>query len=141
LKKAGEIGARHLINPDLEDVETKVQQTEELLLDVVFDASGDQKAVTNAVKILKPGGKLVLVGIPPDAQYAFNMDLMRRKELSVINIRRQNHCVEEAIDLVISGKIDVEQMVTHHFTLEETPEAFDIVEGYKDGAIKAMISF
>jgi len=140
LKKAGEIGAKYLINPEIEDVGQKVVEQEELLLDVVFEASGEQDAVTNAIKILKPGGKLVLVGIPPDAQYTFNMDLMRRKELTVINVRRQNHCVEEAIDLVVSGKVDVEKMVTHNFTLEETPVAFDLVEGYKDGAIKAMIN-
>ncbi|MBT3384215.1 MAG: alcohol dehydrogenase catalytic domain-containing protein [Prolixibacteraceae bacterium] len=140
LKKAKEIGVAYLINPEKENVEEKVTEQEKLLLDVVFEASGEQAAVTNAINILKPGGKLVLVGIPPEAKYTFNMDLMRRKELTVINVRRQNHCVEEAIDLVVSGKIDVEKMVTHNFTLEETPIAFDIVEGYKDGAIKAMIN-
>lgn len=140
LKKADEVGARFLINPDSEDVEASVKIHSELLLDVVFEASGEQEAVTHAVKILKPGGKLVLVGIPPSAKYTFDMDLMRRKELTVINVRRQNHCVEEAIELVVSGKIDVEKMVTHHFSLEETPNAFEIVEGYKDGAIKAMIN-
>jgi L-iditol 2-dehydrogenase len=81
------------------------------------------------------------VGIPPSAQYIFDMDEMRRKELTVINIRRQNHCVEEAIDLVVAGKVDVEKMVTHHFSLEDTPVAFDMVEGYKNGVIKAMIDF
>lgn len=141
LSKASEIGAKYLINPDKEVVEDKVMEQEELLLDVVFEASGEQDAVTNAVKILKPGGKLVLVGIPPSAQYTFDMDLMRRKELTVTNVRRQNHCVEEAIDLVISGKIDVEKMVTHNFTLDESSEAFDIVEKYKDNAVKAMINF
>jgi len=141
LKKAAEIGAKYLVNPESENVEDSVKSQHELLLDVVFEASGTQDAVTNAVKILKPGGKLVLVGIPPSAEYTFNMDLMRRKELTVINVRRQNHCVEEAIELVVSGKIDVEKMVTHHFTLEQTAVAFDIVEGYKDGAIKAMIGF
>lgn len=140
LKKAGEIGAAYLINPDIENVESKVKQKEKLLLDIVFEASGEQAAVTNAVKILKPGGKLVLVGIPPDAKYTFNMDLMRRKELCLINVRRQNHCVEEAIDLVVTGKVDVEKMVSHNFSLEETDVAFDIVEGYKDGVIKAMIN-
>ncbi len=140
LKKAQEIGAKYFINPEKENVEEFVKQKEKDLLDVVFEASGEQDAVTNAIKILKPGGKLVLVGIPPEAQYTFNMDLMRRKELTVINVRRQNHCVEKAIDLVVSGKIDVEKMVTHNFTLEETSIAFDIVEGYKDGAIKAMIN-
>lgn len=139
LNKANEIGAKYLVNAEYENVEDIVKSQHELLIDVAFEASGTQEAVTNAVKILKPGGKLVLVGIPPSAEYTFNMDLMRRKELTVINVRRQNHCVEEAIELVISGKIDVEKMITHHFTLEETPEAFDIVEGYKDGAIKAMI--
>ena len=141
LEKTKEIGARYFINPEKQNVETEVKKKEELLVDVAFEASGEQDAVTNAVKILKPGGKLVLVGIPPSAQYTFDMDLMRRKELTIINVRRQNHCVEEAIDLVISGKADVEKMVTHHFTLEETGTAFDIVAGYKDGAIKAMIDF
>jgi L-iditol 2-dehydrogenase len=139
LQKAMEIGAKFIVNPDAVNVEEVVKANEKFLLDVVFEASGDQKAVTNAIKILKPGGKLVLVGIPPSAQYTFDMDLMRRKELTVINVRRQNHCVEEAIELVVSGKIDVEKMVTHHFPLDKTPVAFDLVEGYKDGVIKAMI--
>ncbi len=140
LEKTKEIGATYFINPEKESVEEVVKQKEEYLLDVVFEASGEQDAVNNALKILKPGGKLVLVGIPPSAEYTFNMDLMRRKELSVVNVRRQNHCVKEAIELVVSGKIDIEKMVTHNFTLEETAAAFDMVEGYKDGAIKAMIN-
>ncbi|MFV0591960.1 MAG: zinc-binding dehydrogenase [Draconibacterium sp.] len=141
LAKAGEMGAAYLVNPEKEDVEAAAKLKEELLLDVVFEASGQQEAVDNALKIIKPGGKLVLVGIPPDAQYTFNMDLMRRKEITVVNVRRQNHCVEEAMELVISGKVQVEKMLTHHFRSEETPHAFELVEGYKDGVIKAMIYF
>ncbi len=140
LDKAGDIGAKYLINPEKENVLARVQQQEELLLDVVFEASGEQSAVNNAVKILKPGGKLVLVGIPPEASYTFDMDIMRRNELTVINVRRQNHCVDEAIDLVVSNKINAEKMVTHELNLEETPVAFDMVEGYKFGVIKAMIN-
>ena len=140
LEKATEIGAKYQINPETENVLDKVEQNDALLLDVVFEASGEQEAVNNSLKILKPGGKLVLVGIPPSAKYTFDMDLMRRKELAVINVRRQNHCVEKAIELVVSGKVDIEKMVTHNFTLEQTAEAFEIVEGYHDGAIKAMIN-
>ncbi len=139
LNKSEEIGGRYFINPEKQDGEKEVLNQEELLVDVVFEASGEQDAVDNALKVLKPGGKLVLVGIPPSAQYTFNMDLMRRKELTVVNVRRQNHCVEEAIDLVVSGKADVEKMVTHHYSLDETPTAFGVVEGYKDGVVKAII--
>ncbi len=141
LKVAEEVGARYLIHPETENVLRSVQKREENLVDVVFEASGDQKAVDNALDILKPGGKLVLVGIPSDAQYVFNMDLMRRKEITVVNVRRQNHCVEEAIELVSSGKVNVEKMVTHSFSIEQTERAFEMVEAYKDGAIKAMIHF
>ena len=140
LAKALEVGALYLINPQTEDVSEVVRKHEKDLVDVVFEASGQQDAVDNAVKILKPGGRLILVGIPPQARYVFDMDLMRRKELTVINIRRQNHCVDEAIELVVNRKIEIEKMVTHNFSIEDTPLAFEIVEGYKDGAIKAMIN-
>lgn len=139
LKKAGEMGASWLVDPVSREVEAEVSQMDPLLLDVVFEASGEQDAVNNALKILKPGGKLVLVGIPASAQYLFDMDLMRRKELTVINVRRQNHCVEEAIELVADRHINVKKMVTHYFQLRKAPVAFDLVSGYRDNVIKAMI--
>ena len=139
LEKAGEIGASWLVNPVSESVESKVEMLARGLVDVVFDASGEQQAIDDALKILKPGGKLVLVGIPPSAQYIFDMDLMRRKELVVFNVRRQNHSVEEAIQLVASRKVNLKQMVTHYFQLRKVPVAFDMVSGYRDNVIKAMI--
>jgi len=141
LELAGKMGAFRQINPLKEEVFAAVAKEEKLLLDVVFEASGEQESVDHALKILKPGGKLVLVGIPASACYRFDMDLMRRKEITVVNVRRQNHCVEEAIDLVASRKVDVKKMVTHYFAPEETPAAFAMVAGYKDGVVKAMIDF
>lgn len=139
LERAGEIGAAWLVNPVSEKVESQVKNIVPELVDVVFDASGEQQAIDDALAILKPGGKLVLVGIPPSGQYNINMDLARRKEITLINVRRQNHCVEEAIQLVASGKVNLKQMVTHYFQLRKTPVAFDMVAGYRDNVIKAMI--
>jgi L-iditol 2-dehydrogenase len=139
LKKAEWIGSAWSINPDSENVYEKVLSFERHLPDIVFEASGEQDAVDNALKILQPGGKLILVGIPPAARYTFDMDLMRRKELTVINIRRQNHCVQEAIDMIATRKVQIKEMVTHHFRLDDTPAAFEMVAGYRDRVIKAMI--
>ncbi len=138
--KAKELGATIVSNPFETDPEVTVVRNEPLLLDVVFDCSGEQQAVTDAIKIIKPGGKLILVGIPPHGQYTINMDLLRRKEISIHNIRRQNHCVEKSIELVENG-LPVHKMVTHHFSPEETQKAFDMVADYQDGVIKAMIHF
>ncbi len=139
-KKAQELGADYVIDPLETDSFELSQKIEPLLLDVVFECSGEQKAVDDALKVLKPGGKLVLVGIPPDAKYVFDMDLMRRKEITIQNVRRQNHCVEKAIKLIENG-LPVEQMVTHHFKPENTQKAFETVANYEDGVIKAMINF
>lgn len=138
--KAKELGASVVSNPFAADPQETVQQTEPLLLDVVFDCSGEQKAVDDAIHILKPGGKLILVGIPPHGQYTINMDVLRRKEISIHNVRRQNHCMEKSIGLVEDG-LPVNQMVTHHFLPEQTQQAFDLVADYRDGVIKAMIDF
>ena len=44
------------------------------------------------------------------------------------------------MDLIESGQVNVDFMITHHFSLEDTKKAFDLVTGYHDGVIKAMIS-
>ena len=138
--KATDLGADFVVDPLGTDVLEATKKTEPLLLDVVFECSGDQKAVDDAIRILKPGGKLILVGIPPDAKYTFDMDLMRRKEIAIQNVRRQNHCVEKVINLIKNG-LPVKEMVTHHFRPEDTQTAFETVANYRDGVIKAMIDF
>jgi L-iditol 2-dehydrogenase len=138
--KAFELGATYAINPFESDAFETTSQIEPLLLDVVFDCSGQQKAIDDATRIVNPGGKLILTGIPPEARYTFDMDMMRRKEITIINVRRQNYCVEKSIKLIENG-LPVEKMVTHHFRPEETLEAFEIVAEYKDGVIKALIDF
>lgn len=139
-EKAKKLGAEYTFNPFETDAFEATSGVEPLLLDLVFDCSGEQKAIDDATKVLKPGGKLVLTGIPPEGRYVFDMDLMRRKEISIVNVRRQNHCVEKSIELIKNG-LPVEEMVTHRFLPEQTQEAFEMVANYKNGVIKAMIDF
>jgi L-iditol 2-dehydrogenase len=138
--KALELGAIYAINPFESDAFETTSKIEPLLLDIVFECSGQQKAIDDVTRIVKPGGKLILIGIPPEARYTFDMDMMRRKEITIVNVRRQNHCVGKSIELIKNG-LPVEQMVTHHFKPEATQEAFEMVANYQGGVIKAMIDF
>jgi threonine dehydrogenase-like Zn-dependent dehydrogenase len=92
------------------------------------------------VQLLKPGGILVLVGITETDAIYFPIHELRRKEITILNIRRQVHCTQKAIDLLSRGKINMDSMATHHFTLDETQNAFDLVANYRDGVMKAMIT-
>ena len=142
LTMASRAGADWVGNPETSDVVAAVKAREPELLDVVFECSGEQDAMDQGVELLKPGGKLMLIGIPGGRnRVSFDINLLRRKEICIQNVRRQNGCVQRAIDMIAHKQIDVNVMVTHHFLFAQTKEAFDLVAGYQDGVVKAMIEF
>lgn len=134
-------GATWTGNPEKEDIVTGIKDKEPLLLDVIFECCGKQEAMDQAIELLKPGGKLMVIGIPEFDHWSFSVDLLRRKEICIQSIRRQNHSVEEALEIMEKKVVNVGQMPTHRFSFEKTKEAFDLVTGYKDGVMKAMIDF
>ena len=132
-------GATWVGNPLQEDVVEAILKQQPLGVDVSFECAGQQETLDQAVDVLKPGGKLMLVGIPREDRVSFAIDKIRRKEVTIVNIRRQNGCTGKAIDLVASRKVRPDFMVTHRFKLDQIQEAFELVAGYRDGVVKAMI--
>jgi len=128
-------------NPEKSDIVAGISQIEPAGLDAVFECCGQQEALDQAIDLLKPGGKLIVVGIPDEDRISFDASKLRRKELTIHHVRRQNHCVQPAVDAIVSGAICVDFLVTHHFQFQTAAEAFDLVAGYRDGVMKAMIHF
>jgi len=126
-------------SPEKEDVVSRILKEEPGGLDLVYDCAGEQSALDQAVELLKPGGRLVLVGIPESPKVEFNIDLLRRTQLVLQNVRRQNGCMDKAIDLARRRLSDLRALITHEFPLSEVQTAFDLVAGYKDNVIKAVI--
>ena len=93
-----------------------------------------------AIDLLKPGGTLLILGIPEIERVSFDAHKLRRKEIRIQNVRRQRNCTQRAIDLIASKEVDIDFMATHTFSLEEAQQAFELVAEYGDGVIKAMIS-
>jgi L-iditol 2-dehydrogenase len=141
LEIAKKCGASWTGNPDNEDIVASIKGKEPLLMDVVFECCGKQEAIDQAIEILKPGGKLMIIGIPEFSRWSFDVDTLRRKEITITNVRRQVGCVERALEMMSEGLVDVSLMPTHRFTFEDTHKAFELVAGYKDGVMKAMIDF
>lgn len=128
-------------NPLRQDIVREIIDKVPEGLDVVFECCGQQEAVDQALELLKPGGKLIIVGIPEFNSWSLSADLTRRHEISVQFIRRQVGCVDTSLEMMSNGRIDVSRMVTHRFPFEKTKEAFDLVASYADGVMKAMIDF
>lgn len=139
LEFAKNSGAHWIENPSTKDVVREIGSLEPFQLDAVFECCGQQEALDQAVDLLKPGGKLIVIGIPSVDRVSFSIHLIRRKEICIQNVRRQNGCMQKTLDMIDRGVLAVEDMITHRFSFEDTPAAFDMVAEYRDGVIKAMI--
>jgi L-iditol 2-dehydrogenase len=141
LEIAKKMGAVYTGNPDIDDVVAGVQQVEPESLDVVFECCGQQDAIDNAVDMLKPGGKLMIIGIPEFDRWSLPVDKCRHKEITITNVRRQNHALEPTLDMMRDKTVDASPMITHRYNFNDTKAAFDLVDNYADGVMKAMIDF
>jgi L-iditol 2-dehydrogenase len=135
------LGAQWVGNPLVVDIASTVSSLEPSLLDVVFECCGQQEAMDTAIEILKPGGKLIILGIPEFDRWGFSAHAARRKEISLINIRRQNNCTRDTLEMLASGRVNGSAMITHRFPFSHVAEAFDMVSNYNDGVMKAIIEF
>jgi L-iditol 2-dehydrogenase len=103
-------------------------------LDVAFEIAGDNAAVEAAVDAVRPGGLVVLGGIPTEDRTAFSASTARRKGLTLKLVRRMKSTYPRAIRLVRDGRIDVRSLVSHRFPLTDVARAFEVAarrEGLK----------
>jgi L-iditol 2-dehydrogenase len=93
-------------------------------VDTAFEIAGTDEAVRLAMLSARPGGRLVLGGIPPGDQTSFPASLARRKGLTIAMVRRMNETYPRAIGLSTSGVITLTPLVTHRFGLTAALDAF-----------------
>ena len=141
LAMARTYGAAYAGHPDRDDPVGSISSLEPNMLDVVFECCGQQEAMDQAIDLLKPGGTLMVIGIPEFSRWSFPVDKCRHKEITITNVRRQNHALQPTLDMMRDKVIDASGMITHRFPFDRTAEAFDLVHHYRDGVMKAMIEF
>jgi L-iditol 2-dehydrogenase len=107
-------------------------------VDVAFEVAGEDAAVQTAITAAKPGGRVILVGIPTADQTTFSASTARRKGLTIKLVRRMKNTYPRAIRLVAANKIDVRSLVTHILPLEQAQQAFDLAN--RREGIKVIIS-
>ena len=95
-------------------------------VDVAFEVAGDDRALAAALEALRPGGRVVVVGIPDGDRTAFTASLARRKELTIALCRRmQPGDLPRAIRLADAGNVDLASLITGRYPLTAWEDAFD----------------
>jgi L-iditol 2-dehydrogenase len=120
----GALSALDPTKPDYESVLGEVCEPDGL--DIAFEASNDQRAIQSAVNAARSGGKVVITGIPAGNRISLDASSVRRKGLTLLLTRRMRETYKRAIELVDSGRVDLEGLISHQFPLTEFEEAFRI---------------
>jgi L-iditol 2-dehydrogenase len=139
LDAARSLGATQVFQADNSlEADSILAATHQRGVDVAFEVAGEDAAVQTAIIAAKPGGRVLLVGIPAVDQTTFTASTARRKGLTIKLVRRMKNTYPRAIRLVASGQVDVRSLVTHTFPLEQAQQAFEL-SNRREG-LKVIIS-
>lgn len=95
-------------------------------VDVVFETAGTDDALDRALSSARPGGRVVLIGIPDGDRISFVASIARRKELTMVSCRRMlPGDLARAALLAERGIPGLERLVTHRYEMSRTDEAFE----------------
>ena len=120
-------------------VKTILSATDGRGVDVAFDTARSPDTPGLACRVARPAGRCVLTGISGAEEDLFPVNVARRKELRVQWCRRFRHDFPKTIDLVARGKIDLDRIMTHSFSLDEAQDAFELVSHSRDNVLKVSI--
>ncbi len=92
------------------------------------------------VEVTKKGGRVVLIGLPSQTHFDFELLKVVDKELNVLGIFRYANVYPGCVDLLNAGKVDLQSLITHRFPLEKTQEALQFAHEHKEESIKVVVN-
>lgn len=126
---AAALGADVVLDPQGHDMAALVAEaTSGRGVDVALEVAGTDDAVGISVHAVRPGGTVVLAGIPSEDSTTFPASVARRKGLTFKMSRRMKEMYPRALLLVENGRVDVSSLVTHTFGLDDVGQAFRVAK-------------
>jgi 2-desacetyl-2-hydroxyethyl bacteriochlorophyllide A dehydrogenase len=128
---ARELGADLVFN-HLEDLQAN-------MYDVVIDATGVISLMNRAIDFVRSGGTVLLFGVPPSGKN-LEMEAFKifQKGLTLLSSYTSVRNSFQAVNLLQTGQIKVEPLISHRLPLKEMPEAIDLIERH-DPKVKKII--
>lgn len=138
LEKGMEVGADRAINVADDPTALDLYSENKGTFDVMFEASGNERALRAGMEVLKPRGILVQLGLGGDVSISQN--LVVAKEIDFRGSFRFNEEFEMAVDLINRRKVDVMPLLTRTYGVDDAVEAFHAAAD-RMTAMKVQLSF
>jgi L-iditol 2-dehydrogenase len=108
-------------------------------VDCAIDCAAGEDTTNQALQLTCSAGRVALTGIHSTPFVALDGSAMRRKELTIFNVRRSNHESREALELLEAHTDWFAPLLTHARNIEQIDEAFAITSQYRDRVGKMIV--
>ncbi len=140
LEVAASMGATATVDASRDDPRSRILElTGGRGVDLVFEAAGSPRTAAMAVHLARRGGRVAVIGLPPDDNCPFPLVAAMAKEVDIVTVFRYANVYPAAIALVAEGRVNVKDLITHRFTLEEAERALQLSDRREDGVVKALV--
>jgi len=126
LEMARKLGADVTVEVDQEDPVQKALTLTGTGFDFVFEASGNPRSVPQALNMIKPGGKVILIGIHSGPAQFNPTDLVRGKKSIIGAYGYEPETWQRALTLLSSRRVKAEEIITHRVPLAEARRGFEL---------------
>lgn len=140
LEKALEIGVDQIYRVGGADDPLKPFEINKGVFDIAFEATGALPALASLLRITRPGGRVVQIGMLPPGDVSIAANLLMAQEIDYLGSFRFHEEYAMAVDFLATGKIDVAPLITAEFVLEDADAAFEAAAD-REHSIKVQLAF
>src|SRR5204863_3204420 len=130
-------GASHGVNPREQDAIAAIREITEYGVDWAFEVIGNPRTIEQAWELIRPGGAVVVVGLPPKNSKvslpAFGFISEKNIRACFYGLSRFHDDVAITLERIQSGRMRIDGMVRHSVPLEELEAAFDSLRSGEEG--------
>ena len=136
---AGRYSGIHPVDAAIEPLALRVaRETGNWGADVVFEASGSPRAFEDIFAIVRPGGAVVLGGLPVEP-VRFDVPGAIAREVRIETVFRYANIFDRALALIASGKVDLKPLITGTYAFKDSIAAFERAASARPTDVKLQI--
>jgi len=140
IEMANRIGSVALYGNEEEIINIVFDQTDGRGADSVIEAVGLKNTLNLALKLVRPGGKLSVVGLPTYGEYPLQLSKHFISRLNIeYGVCYSRNYMKKLLYLLKYKILKPEIIITHHIPLSQGPEAYKMFNDKSDGSIKIVL--
>lgn len=141
LAKAAELGADAVLDVRGEDVAESLQRLGgDQLPDAVIEATGNPAAAEQAVQVVRPGGRLTLLGIFGGRKASLDLDKLVIGDITLRGALGSPGVWPDVIRLIEAGRVDPAAIISHQMELADFSRGIEMVQDRADGVVKIVLT-